>query len=116
MWSAEYSAEALPSRCRAAPAKNAVLSTVPGTSKPVDSRIGLPVWRGLGLGELLGALVEQPREPVQSGRALGRGRPAPLGIRPLGRVHRQIGVVRVTEYEVGDTGAVRRIRDLMHDS
>jgi hypothetical protein len=30
---------------RAAPAKKATLSMVPGTSKPVARRIGLPVWR-----------------------------------------------------------------------
>ncbi|HWM06316.1 MAG TPA: hypothetical protein VNP92_28575, partial [Actinophytocola sp.] len=43
--SPEYSALALPSRLRAAPAKKETLSTVPGTSKPVVSRIGLPAWR-----------------------------------------------------------------------
>ena len=45
VWSPEYSAAALPSSARAAPAKNETLSTVPGTSKPVASRIGLPVCR-----------------------------------------------------------------------
>ena len=44
VWSAEYSAVALPSRWRAAPAKNAMLSTLPGTSNSVARRTGLPVW------------------------------------------------------------------------
>ena len=44
VWSAEYSAVALPSRWRAAPAKNAMLSTLPGTSNSVAKRTGLPVW------------------------------------------------------------------------
>src|SRR6478609_335655 len=43
VWSGEYSPAAEPSSTLAAPAKNDVLSTVPGTSKPDDSRIGLPV-------------------------------------------------------------------------
>src|SRR3712207_1907293 len=43
--SPEYSALALPSRVRAAPAKKETLSTVPGTSKPWVSRIGLPACR-----------------------------------------------------------------------
>ena len=45
VWSPEYSPAALPSRLRAAPAKNATLSTVPGTSKPrgqPDRLAGLP--------------------------------------------------------------------------
>ena len=44
VWSAEYSAVALPSRCRAAPAKNAMLSMLPGTSNSVANRTGFPVW------------------------------------------------------------------------
>ena len=44
VWSAEYSAVALPSRWRAAPAKNVMLSTLPGTSNSVASRTGFPVW------------------------------------------------------------------------
>jgi hypothetical protein len=43
--SPEYSALALPSRLRAAPAKKETLSMVPGTSKPSVSRIGFPAWR-----------------------------------------------------------------------
>ena len=43
VWSGEYSPAALASRTRAAPAKKAVLSMVPGTSKPVLSRSGFPV-------------------------------------------------------------------------
>ena len=45
MWSAEYSAVALPSRLRAAPAKKSTLSIVPGTSNSRASRIGLPALR-----------------------------------------------------------------------
>ena len=45
VWSPEYSALAMPSRRRAAVPKNAVLSTVPGTSNSRASRIGLPAWR-----------------------------------------------------------------------
>src|SRR5882757_10451071 len=44
VWSTEYSAVALPSRWRAAPAKKSMLSTLPGTSNSVASRTGLPVW------------------------------------------------------------------------
>src|SRR6185437_8811253 len=44
VWSPEYSAVALPSRWRAAPAKKSMLSTLPGTSNSVASRTGLPVW------------------------------------------------------------------------
>ena len=36
VWSAEYSALALPSRWRAAPAKKSMLSTLPGTSNSVE--------------------------------------------------------------------------------
>jgi hypothetical protein len=43
VWSPEYSADAWPSRRRAAPAKNATLSIEPGTSNSRASRIGLPV-------------------------------------------------------------------------
>ena len=45
VWSAEYSPVARPSRLRAAPAKKATLSTVPGTSNSRASLIGLPAWR-----------------------------------------------------------------------
>ena len=44
VWSPEYSAVALPSRWRAAPAKKSMLSTLPGTSNSRASRAGLPVW------------------------------------------------------------------------
>ena len=44
VWSAEYSAVALPSRWRAAPAKKEMLSMLPGTSNSVASRTGFPVW------------------------------------------------------------------------
>ncbi len=44
VWSPEYSAVALPSRWRAAPAKKAMLSMLPGTSNSVASRTGFPVW------------------------------------------------------------------------
>ncbi len=45
VWSGEYSPDALPSRLRAAPAKNDTLSIDPGTSNSVESLIGLPVCR-----------------------------------------------------------------------
>ena len=44
VWSAEYSAVALPSRWRAAPAKKSMLSMLPGTSNSAANRTGLPVW------------------------------------------------------------------------
>jgi hypothetical protein len=43
VWSPEYSPAAIPSRWRAAPAKNETLSMDPGTSNSRLSRIGFPV-------------------------------------------------------------------------
>ena len=75
VWSPEYSAVALPSRWRAAPAKKSMLSMLPGTS---NSR-GQP-HRLAGLADLLGdqlvgmlggqlRQLGQHRGPVRRGRA-----------------------------------------------
>lgn len=45
VWSPEYSPADWPCRWRAAPAKKAVLSMVPGTSNSRVSFSGLPHWR-----------------------------------------------------------------------
>jgi hypothetical protein len=44
VWSPEYSPADCPCRCRAAPAKKAVLSIVPGTSNSRVSFSGFPHW------------------------------------------------------------------------
>ncbi len=79
VWSAEYSPVARPSRLRAAPAKNAMLSIVPGTSKPVERRIGLPVCRVSVRANRVARSLQHAGEPVQHGRSLGGGGPGPAG-------------------------------------
>ena len=91
VWSPEYSPADWPWRCRAAPAKKAVLSIVPGTSNSRAQLDRLAALQGLGAGELLGALGEHGGEAVQGVGALARGGAGPARERRAGggdgRVH-----------------------------
>ena len=87
-----YSPAVLPSRMRAAPAKNRIWSTIGGISSLRIRRDGFPEFSHLAVDDLLGAGLDGVGDAEQGERTLRRRRVAPRLERVGGRVH---GVVDV---------------------
>ena len=79
VWSAGYSALALPSRCRAAPAKKAMLSMLPGTSNSAGQPDRLAGLADLLGDDLPGMSFDQFGQLEQDSGPFGRGRRRPSG-------------------------------------
>ena len=79
-----YSPGDLPSRTRAAPAKNRIWSTIGAISSDRVSEIGLPVFSHSICDEFLGVRLDEVGELEQRALPLARGGPPP-GLERLGR-------------------------------
>ena len=109
VWSAEYSAVALPSRLRAAPEKKSMLSMVPGTSNSRVSRIGLPACRLSSWANSSARLLQDAREAGQHCGAFSRGGPGPGVVGLGGGLHGLLDLVATGEADRLDDRAVGRV-------